>query len=287
MTQVFISTGGAQQTTATELANLLLTMQSWPIELSGGTHEDNVESSIRMLATRTPIMLHNYYPPPRVPFVLNIASDQPDIVSKSKVLVKNALDIASTIGSKHYAIHAGFCTDPPVQSLGKVIQGDWQGKRSEALERMQGVICELSDYAGSRGIRLLIENHALTQASLHACRENPLLLTHTEEIVDFFLDLQDHAGLLLDVGHLKVSSNTLQFDLVQATRKLSALAEGLHLHDNAGVSDDHSSFDAEAWFFPHLSDQVAFATVEVHSNDLGDILNAANACQSFFSGHKT
>lgn len=232
-------------------------------------------------------MLHNYYPPPRVPFVLNIASDQPDIVSKSKVLVKNALDIASTIGSKHYAIHAGFCTDPPVQSLGKVIQGDWQGKRSEALERMQGVICELSDYAGSRGIRLLIENHALTQASLHACRENPLLLTHTEEIVDFFLDLQDHAGLLLDVGHLKVSSNTLQFDLVQATRKLSALAEGLHLHDNAGVSDDHSSFDAEAWFFPHLSDQVAFATVEVHSNDLGDILNAANACQSFFSGHKT
>jgi hypothetical protein len=68
---------------------------------------------------------------------------------------------------------------------------------------------------------------------------------------------------LLDFGHLKVSSNTLGFDLSSAIDCLGPWISGYHLSENHAENDDHLNFDANAWFFPYINASVDFATLEI------------------------
>ena len=53
----------------------------------------------------------------------------------------------------------------------------------------------------------------ITKKNLDLFKDNPLLLTNPKEIINFFKLLPKDIGLLLDVGHLKVSSKSENFDL--------------------------------------------------------------------------
>ena len=94
-------------------------------------------------------------------------------------------------------------------------------------------------------------------------------------------ELDGNVGLLLDVGHLKVSSLTLGFDLVEAMSRLLPLAEGFHLSENGGMADDHLSFGDDAWFLPHLLGREDFMTIEVHSTRFEDSISSARATRDF------
>ena len=54
--------------------------------------------------------------------------------------------------------------------------------------------------------------------NLDLFKDNPLLLTNPKEITNFFKLLPKDIGLLLDVGHLKVSSKSENFDLKKAIK---------------------------------------------------------------------
>ena len=64
-------------------------------------------------------LIHNYFPPPKNPFNLNLSSQNSVIRLKSIQLAKNAIDLCRKINSPIYTFHAGFTTDP--KKLGKSI----------------------------------------------------------------------------------------------------------------------------------------------------------------------
>jgi sugar phosphate isomerase/epimerase len=139
----------------------------------------------------------------------------------------------------------------------------------------------LGEHAREAGVRLLVENHVLAAFNLERFDENPLLMADPDEIELVIAELGGNVGLLMDVGHLKVSSHTLGFDLPEAMARLLPLAEGFHLSENGGMADDHLSFGDDAWFLPHLVGRQDFMTIEVHSTRFEDSVSAAIATRDF------
>ena len=279
--RIYISTGAAREATAASWGQALLGMSNFPLELSGGAHSPRVNDELRELSAHTPIMLHNYFPPPKDPFVLNLASADPEIAKRSCDLVTLALDLSAEFGASHYAVHSGYCLDPAVSSLGRPLQGAVSGSRQRAVDALVANLRSLGEHAREVGVRLLVENHVLAAFNLEKFDENPLLMADPDEIELVIAELRDNVGLLMDVGHLKVSSHTLGFDLPDAMARLLPLAEGFHLSENGGMADDHLSFGDDAWFLPHLVGRHDFMTFEVHSSRFEDSVSAAIATRDF------
>jgi len=62
-------------------------------------------------------LIHNYFPPPKIPFIFNLASLNKLIRKKSIHLAKKAIDLANKIDCPLYTFHAGFTVNP--NKLGK------------------------------------------------------------------------------------------------------------------------------------------------------------------------
>ena len=279
--RIYVSTGAARDATAASWGQALLGMSDFPLELSGGAYSPRVREELRELTAHTSVMLHNYFPPPEDPFVLNLASADPEIARRSCDLVTLALDLSGEFGASHYAVHSGYCLDPAVSSLGRPLQGTIGGTRQRALDGLVDNLRTLGEHAREAGVRLLVENHVLAAFNLEKFDENPLLMADPDEIELVLGELDGNVGLLLDVGHLKVSSLTLGFDLVEAMSRLLPLAEGFHLSENGGMADDHLSFGDDAWFLPHLLGREDFMTTEVHSTRFEDSISSARATRDF------
>ena len=58
-------------------------------------------------------LIHNYFPPPKIPFNFNLASSNKEIKEKSYNLAIQAIDLCAEIESPLYTFHAGFTVDPP------------------------------------------------------------------------------------------------------------------------------------------------------------------------------
>jgi len=278
---IYVSTGAAREATAASWGQALLGVSNFPLELSGGAYSPRVRDELRELSAHTPIMLHNYFPPPEDPFVLNLASADPHIAKRSCDLVTLALDLSAEFGASHYAVHSGYCLDPAVSSLGRPLQGTVSGSRQRAVDALVANLGSLGEHAHEAGVRLLVENHVLAAFNLERFDENPLLMADPDEIELVIAELGGNVGLLMDVGHLKVSSHTLGFDLPEAMARLLPLAEGFHLSENGGMADDHLSFGDDAWFLPHLVGRQDFMTIEVHSTRFEDSVSAAIATRDF------
>ena len=81
------------------------------IELTGGTqYYDEYETDLLRLQDKYHLnyLVHNYFPPPQEPFVLNLASPNPEIYQKSLQHCYNAIALAKKLGAKQLGFHAGF-----------------------------------------------------------------------------------------------------------------------------------------------------------------------------------
>ena len=84
------------------------------------------------------------------------------------------------------------------------------------------------------------------------------MLTHPKEIIGFFKKCDKNVGLLLDVGHLKVSAKTYGFNLFKAHEILKPYIEGYHLSDNDGFRDSNKGFTKKSWFFNRLKKSLKY-----------------------------
>ena len=76
---VYISTGGFSKVSADEISRKLIEEGIDTIELSGGIHSANVIKNLNKLKNKAKFQIHNYFPPPKIPFVLNLASEDKEI----------------------------------------------------------------------------------------------------------------------------------------------------------------------------------------------------------------
>ena len=267
---IFVSTGGYYNETAVNTAYELLGFGINKIELSGGIHSNNQIEEVLELATKCSIQLHNYFPPSKLPFVFNLASEDPAVEKLSINHALNAIDITSKIGGNEYSFHAGFRINPSVRELGKKLSLSKLVERKISLEIFEKNVKYIANYAEKKNINLLIENNVINNINFKRFGEDPLLLTDPIEIDKFMSFMPSNVGILLDVGHLKVSSTVLNFDLEGSLLKINKWIKGYHLSDNEGEYDTNSKLTNESWFWGQLMPNLKY-TIEVYGLDKNEL----------------
>ena len=208
---------------------------------------------------------------PKKSFVLNLASNNSQIYRKTLSNFKRSINLSNKLKSRYFSFHAGFLLDPNPKNLGKTLEKIKLQPRKKTFETFVKRVNEVADYAKKKNVKILIENNVLTKKNLLKFGSNPLLLTGPNEIIKFFKKTNSNVGFLLDVGHLKVSSKTLKFNLFNAHKKLNPIIEGYHLSDNNGLEDSNKPFDKNSWFLKDMKQNLSYYSIEVYTSDINKL----------------
>jgi len=195
-------------------------------------------------------IIHNYFPPPARPFVLNPASIDPDHRARCLDLCRTAIDLSARLDAPFYSIHAGFTVRAEPGDLGGDLSRLPRIPRGQAETAMVETLRRLSDQAGDR-LDILVENHVLIPAN-RVDGGNELLPGALPDELLGLLEAVDreNVGLLIDLGHLKVTAATMGQAPEAWFERLAPLTRAWHLHDNDGTADTHGPLDEAAWFWP-------------------------------------
>jgi sugar phosphate isomerase/epimerase len=261
---IYISTGGykdlAFENTVKELSKFGIVT----FELSGGKFSNDALTKLKTLSEIYAISIHNYFPPPKIPFVLNLASFRDDIVHASMSHITYAIDISHSIGAKYYGFHAGYLIDPPVSELGAKITKQVINDRQKALDCFVARASKLAEYAEGKGVKLLVENNVLSKANYKSFGENPLLMVDEDETYEIMSRSHSNLGLLIDVAHLKVSANTLGFSAIDYLKNFYGSVSAYHFSDNLGLEDSNDEITEESWFWPYINKNLDYYSLEVY-----------------------
>jgi sugar phosphate isomerase/epimerase len=272
---IYISTGGFRDKSADVVSIELSRAGIKAIELSGGAYSGTLLNDLQALAPNIDFQIHNYFPPPKDPFVLNLGSLDPRVGERSVAHVEQALEWCGAIGGDRYSFHAGFLLDPKVDELGKRIPSRSLFDRDKCIEVFVSRVTRLAEIAAKAGISLMIENNVLSAKNAQEFSANPLLMCDPQECLEIMGSLPAGVMQLIDVAHLKVSANSLNFDPAQMFELCGHRIAGFHLSDNNGLEDSNKPFGEDAWFWPHLKSDVDYYSVEVYSCTPGELLQQA------------
>lgn len=238
---VYVSTGGVSSKWITERVQALAEVGFQSIELTGGTlPENDLEKKLRSLQYTYGLsfLIHNYFPPPDSPFVFNLASESQEIREKSLGLARKAIDLCVEVESPIYSFHAGFFFDPGIAELGGKKRSHRLSPYREAEERFLSAYDLVNEYATRREIRIFIENNVLDARNyeeLGKARAAMLLDDCDYERLSSMADFD----LLLDTGHLKVSTNTLGGNFQTEFTRLAKESDFLQISDNNAKEDQN------------------------------------------------
>jgi len=212
------------------------------IELSGGTeYYDGFEEDLLALKEKYNLnyICHNYFPPPKKHFVLNLASLNDEIYTCSFEHIKKVIKLSEKLGAKRYGFHAGFLIDIKVSEIGKKISKESLYDTNKSLQRFCNGFKELSQIANK--LELYVENNVFSSTNYTTYEgENLFMLTNSK---DFYkLKKEIDFNLLLDVAHLKVSSKTLQLNFEKELSNMIQNSDYIHISDNDGLHDSNNPF---------------------------------------------
>jgi len=191
-------------------------------------------------------IIHNYFPPPKIPFNFNLASENKAVRQNSSKLAKKAIDLCCDIESPLYTFHAGFTVDPP--KLGKPLPRINMNDRDNAIETFVGEVEKIVDYADSRDIKVAMEPNVVQKFNLFENRNDLCLFADFNEIQKLFSILKETSlGLLIDLGHTAVTSHWLEFNRDEFVQKCSKYTYALHVSNNNGLQDQHRSLTQKCW----------------------------------------
>ena len=135
-----------------------------------------------------------------------------------------------------------------------IMDGNGRWAKERGLPRIIGhkvgaeSVREIIRTAKEIGIKLAVEPNVLEYRNLIGKNGSPFLLTKKEEIINFLNKINSkNLGLLLDVGHIQVSANSLNFNRDDFFDSLLHRTFEIHLHDNKGVKDLHLGLSKESW----------------------------------------
>jgi sugar phosphate isomerase/epimerase len=261
---VFVSTGVFGRKTVVEILDLCSEIRGVGVELSSGAiYQDRMYSLLKEanVKTKQKMLIHNYFPPPLEPFVLNLASGNDKILDISRQHCRKAIDMAVELDSPFYSVHAGFCVHAEPEHLGQELSELDRFSKKDAGDIFIDSLKSLADYAAVKGVELLIENNVAAPFNL-INGKNELLLGVTSDELLGLLGMIDrnNVSLLLDVAHLKVSANALGFCPESFIRDLASTIKAVHLSDNDGETDTNDQVTENSWFWEPL---LRFVSTEV------------------------
>lgn len=281
---IYISTGGVKKKSAYEASQDFIRQGISAIELSGGLPDEGMMLKLSSLKGIASFQIHNYFPPPRVPIVLNLASLDSVVASSSIEHVKKAIQWAAELGQSTYSFHAGFLMDPKVEELGGKVESRPLSNRNEALSIFIERINLIDEYARTHGVMILIENNVLSANNLQNFQSNPFLMTDADECVDVMKQTSNNVRLLVDVAHLKVSANSLGFDPVDFLVTCNDWIGAYHLSDNDGSRDSNEPISANSWFWAYLRRDLSYYSLEIYNISTSELVKQRDLAASILLG---
>lgn len=192
--------------------------------------------------------IHNYFPAPAEPFVLNLASRTPDVRQRSMQLAERAIDLCAAIGAAFYSVHSGFRADFTPAALGGTLERDAVQDYESSYARFADALRTLARRAQAAGVGLLIEPNVVERHNLVEGRNDLLLIATADELSRLFTDVSEPAlGVLLDTGHLNVTATTMGFNKNAFVDDIAPYIRAFHVHDNDGTADRHWPARHESW----------------------------------------
>jgi sugar phosphate isomerase/epimerase len=214
------------------------------IELGAGVSADK-DSLSQVTGMGCQFLVHNYFPPPPSPFVLNLASGDTGVRKQSLDFVSEALALAARLNAPFYSVHAGFITDPTSFGTTSFVfpTPALPDEAQSAMDRFTTALEIALDHAQHFGVQLLVENNA---CSPELCGK--LLLQTADEFLTLFRVLSSlDLGVLLDTGHLNVTAHTLGFERMTFVDQIAPYIRAFHVHDNDGTADTHQPVQPGSW----------------------------------------
>lgn len=264
MKPIYVSSGAFSNLKPSESIQILRECGINSIELSAGQPETQWLDINTLKDNPLDLLLHNYFPPPFDPFVINLCSQDTRIVQRSFEHICHAMQITSNLGQSYYSFHAGFLTELSLDNIGSEIADKQIYSREKSLDLFIQQVNELAIIAEQLKIQLLIENNILTKANYDKFGCNPFLMVEHEECIRVMQDTSPNVNLLIDVGHLKVSANTLGFDTNIFLKTCEPWIRAYHLSDNNGLADTNDLITEDSWFWPSLTDHFRYLVIEVY-----------------------
>lgn len=198
---------------------------------------------------------HNYFPPPKTPFVLNLASKDEMIRDRSIAHCMQGIELAEQCGAMVYSAHAGFCLDPDPTRLGKKLDQPDAIDRESHWQLFLDSCGKVAEHARKKGVKFLLENNVLMASNLRKDGVNPLLCVDALEIQKLLRQMEGSGiGFLLDTAHLKVSAHSLNFDLREAAQELLPYIAYVHHSDNDGSIDSNEPLENDYWFLEFMKE---------------------------------
>lgn len=238
------------------------------IELSGGTeYYEGYEEDLFDLKEKYNLnyLVHNYFPPPKEDFVLNLASLDDAIFERSLEQLRKSIRLAHSLGTDKFGFHAGFYVNISLAEIGKAISANHLCNTKQAYERFCSGFNLIK--SGSKEVEIYIENNVYSKTNFNTYGlENPFMLTSPAE----YKKLQQHIDfkLLLDIAHLYVSSQTHGFDFDSHLDQMTMETDYIHLSDNDGWHDQNAEFISDSKLLnkirkKHLKDKTI--TLEIYT----------------------
>jgi sugar phosphate isomerase/epimerase len=250
MNDVYVSTGAFQLRSLEAIFRQAEGMGLRCIELSGGIeHSPEILSTVLEYSGSFRFLVHNYFPPPAEPFLLNLASPKDDVVERSLAMCLQAVDLCSEIDAPFYSVHCGFTFDSEDGShMGSPAQLDLARiTMDEALHHFTRRLKMLCRYGESRGVKIAIENNVIAQFGLIDGENRLALGADARGLAEIFDRVPyDGLGLLLDVGHAKVNRHTIGAGVNELVETFGDRILAVHVSDNDGKEDQNLPLEEES-----------------------------------------
>ncbi len=250
---IFVSSSCVKSKHIRESVQQLVDMGFRNIELSGGTQPyDGMVQDLIGLKEKYGLnyLLHNYFPPPAEPFVVNLAALDNLTFQNTLSHLKNSLKLSQLLKADKFGFHAGFLISIPTSQMGKEITKQQIFDPAQAMKRFCEGYNELQ--STTNNTELYLENNVLSSTNYkNFDRINPFFFTDW----DSFHDLAERISFkpLVDVAHLKVSCQTLNLNFAQQLDLFLNVSDYIHISDNDGLTDANLPLVKNSELFDLLS----------------------------------
>ena len=278
--KIFVSSSGIKIRNLEHNISYLANNGIKNIELSGGcVYGTNILTKLKKLKKKYNLefMVHNYFPPPKNNFVLNLGSCNDLHYNKTIEFYKKAIDLCREIGVKHYGMHAGFLIDLKTSELNNKIKKRDLYIRKDSIKKVIQGYGLLKKYSQGK-VKLYLENNVITQKNLKEYGENPLLLTCYSDYLS--LKKKFNFEILLDLAHLKVSAKTLKINFLAEVKKFQKNVKYAHVSGNNALRDLNKTIlnDLQIQKGIKLLKNINLITLEVYE-DINSIIESKNICE--------
>jgi len=253
--KLFISTScynGTQK--LFDIIKIFLEHKIFNIELSG-KHDFLEYSKIKKIIKneKAKFLLHNYFPVPEKPIVLNLISKNKKNTIGTKKIIYNAMKLANETDIDVYGFHPGYLSETKIKA-----NGHFEFSKKKNYSSNQGLkeFKKIFENFYKKKIKSLNKKTWIGLENLFPEPTGQInsIFCDFEEI-DYILGQkfinENKVFFLLDLGHLGISANLLKFDrfkfLEKILKKYSHKIIEIHISENDDIFDSHSRISRTSW----------------------------------------